>query len=100
MPHAPAAGLEFLNGVGKGVETHAAELEEPVGGDIHSLLESRDSRPPPSFTGSVEAATSSPADSSSMGSMAAAPCASSYAMRPEPGSRATIMMHSSTHAPL
>lgn len=33
--------VEFLNGVGKGVETHAAKLEEAVGGDLQRLLETR-----------------------------------------------------------
>ena len=33
--------VEFLNGVGKGVETHAAKLEETVGGDLQRLLEAR-----------------------------------------------------------
>jgi hypothetical protein len=33
--------VEFLNGVGKEVETHAAKLEEAVGGDLQSLLEAR-----------------------------------------------------------
>ncbi|CAL4976669.1 unnamed protein product [Urochloa decumbens] len=33
--------VEFLNGVGKGVETHAAKLEEAVGGDLQRLLEAR-----------------------------------------------------------
>lgn len=33
--------VEFLNGVGKGVEAHAAKLEEAVGGDLQRLLETR-----------------------------------------------------------
>ncbi len=33
--------VEFLNGVGKGVETHAAKVEEAVGGDLQRLLETR-----------------------------------------------------------
>ncbi|KAF8689458.1 hypothetical protein HU200_041780 [Digitaria exilis] len=33
--------VEFLNGVGKGVETHAAKVEEAVGGDLQRLLEAR-----------------------------------------------------------
>lgn len=33
--------MEFLSGVGKGVETHAAKLEEAVGGDLQRLLETR-----------------------------------------------------------
>nr|AAL74273.1 Unknown protein [Oryza sativa]AAP52131.1 expressed protein [Oryza sativa Japonica Group] len=33
--------VEFLNGVGKGVETHAAKVEEAVGGDLQSLLHAR-----------------------------------------------------------
>ncbi|EES15684.1 hypothetical protein BDA96_08G042300 [Sorghum bicolor] len=33
--------VEFLNGVGKGVEAHASKLEEAVGGDLHRLLEAR-----------------------------------------------------------
>jgi hypothetical protein len=33
--------VEFLNGVGKGVEMHTAKLEEAVGGDLQRLLETR-----------------------------------------------------------
>ncbi|GJN36117.1 hypothetical protein PR202_gb24955 [Eleusine coracana subsp. coracana] len=33
--------VEFLNGVGKGVETHAVKIEEAVGGDLQRLLETR-----------------------------------------------------------
>ena len=33
--------VEFLNGVGKGVEAHAAKLEEAVGGDLQRLLVAR-----------------------------------------------------------
>ncbi|KAF7035889.1 hypothetical protein CFC21_046673 [Triticum aestivum] len=42
QPYQPKVGVvEFLNGVGKGVETHAAKLEEAVGGDLQRLLETR-----------------------------------------------------------
>ena len=33
--------VELLNGLGEGVETHAAKLKEVVGGDLHKLLETR-----------------------------------------------------------
>jgi hypothetical protein len=33
--------VEFLSGVGKGVETHAAKLDEAVGGDLQRLLQAR-----------------------------------------------------------
>ncbi|AQK91379.1 uncharacterized protein LOC100277329 [Zea mays] len=39
--HAKVGVVEFLNGVGKGVEAHAAKLEEAVGGDLQRLLEAR-----------------------------------------------------------
>ncbi|KAF7021826.1 hypothetical protein CFC21_034715 [Triticum aestivum] len=42
QPYQAKVGVvEFLNGVGKGVETHAAKLEEAVGGDLQRLLETR-----------------------------------------------------------
>ncbi|CAO2203313.1 unnamed protein product [Urochloa humidicola] len=42
QPYQAKVGVvEFLNGVGKGVETHAAKLEEAVGGDLQRLLEAR-----------------------------------------------------------
>ncbi|KAG2588236.1 uncharacterized protein LOC120673724 [Panicum virgatum] len=42
QPYQAKVGVvEFLNGVGKGVETHAAKLEETVGGDLQRLLEAR-----------------------------------------------------------
>ncbi|VAI01651.1 unnamed protein product [Triticum turgidum subsp. durum] len=42
QPYQAKVGVvEFLNGVGKGVEMHAAKLEEAVGGDLQRLLETR-----------------------------------------------------------
>ncbi|ONM31619.1 hypothetical protein Zm00014a_044468 [Zea mays] len=42
QPYQAKVGVvEFLNGVGKGVEAHAAKLEEAVGGDMQRLLEAR-----------------------------------------------------------
>ncbi|CAD6231690.1 unnamed protein product [Miscanthus lutarioriparius] len=42
QPYQAKVGVvEFLNGVGKGVEAHAAKLEEAVGGDLQRLLEAR-----------------------------------------------------------
>uniref|UniRef100_A0A0D9V015 Small ribosomal subunit protein mS41 SAM domain-containing protein n=1 Tax=Leersia perrieri TaxID=77586 RepID=A0A0D9V015_9ORYZ len=42
QPYQAKVGVvEFLNGVGKGVGTHAAKVEEAVGGDIQKLLETR-----------------------------------------------------------
>ena len=42
LPGAARVGVvEFLNGVGKGVEAHAAKLEEAVGGDLQRLLVAR-----------------------------------------------------------
>jgi hypothetical protein len=35
-------GRRFLNEVRKGVETHASELDEAMGGHLHRLLENRD----------------------------------------------------------
>jgi hypothetical protein len=37
----PARSFHALNSVGKGVEAHAAKLEEAVGSDIQRLLEAR-----------------------------------------------------------
>ncbi|XP_062197270.1 uncharacterized protein LOC133900147 [Phragmites australis] len=42
QPHQAKVGVvEFLNGVGKGVEAHTAKVEDAVGGDLQRLLESR-----------------------------------------------------------
>ncbi|WVZ71476.1 hypothetical protein U9M48_020061 [Paspalum notatum var. saurae] len=42
QPYQAKVGVvEFLNGVGKGVEAHAAKVEEAVGGDLQKLLEAR-----------------------------------------------------------
>ncbi|KAG8052020.1 hypothetical protein GUJ93_ZPchr0001g32950 [Zizania palustris] len=42
QPYQAKVGVaEFLNGVGKGVEAHAAKVEEAVGGDLQRLLEAR-----------------------------------------------------------
>ncbi|XP_006644099.3 uncharacterized protein LOC102722988 [Oryza brachyantha] len=42
QPYQAKVGVvEFLNGVGKGVETHAAKVEEAVGGDLQRLLQTR-----------------------------------------------------------
>jgi hypothetical protein len=69
MPHPRRPGPRFLNGVRKGMETHAAELNEAIGGHLHRLLESRNPNlAAPSITGSADAAVSPPADSSSVGS--------------------------------
>ncbi|GJM94532.1 hypothetical protein PR202_ga11183 [Eleusine coracana subsp. coracana] len=42
QPYQAKVGVvEFLNGIGKGVETHAAKIEEAVGGNLQRLLETR-----------------------------------------------------------
>ncbi|KAF0916913.1 hypothetical protein E2562_015089 [Oryza meyeriana var. granulata] len=42
QPYQAKVGVvEFLNGVGKGVEKHAAKVEEAVGADLQRLLEAR-----------------------------------------------------------
>ncbi|KAG8045302.1 hypothetical protein GUJ93_ZPchr0008g12436 [Zizania palustris] len=33
--------VEFFNGIGKGMEAHAAKVEEAVGGDLQRLLQTR-----------------------------------------------------------